>query len=223
MENIDLRFAAHSRTVVYAPSNSGKTYLLSKFLADGDGFAVFERKLDKIFYFYDVYQSIFEKMKEKSSCEICFINDLDKLKEIVTQAKNGEYENLRVGLILDDLQTEAMASPIIGKLFTTYGHHLFEQTFFLLQNYFFQARFSTTIMRNCSHVIILRSPRLKSIVPLINRSLFPGDKKKLEYVYQFIEDVPYAYLIINMIAEEKNLFYSGICKGETARIFRKCI
>lgn len=221
MENIDLRFAAHSRTVIYAPSNSGKTFLISKFLSSP---AVFERKLDKIFYFYDVYQkSMFEEMKKKSSCEIYFFDDLDELKEIVRLARQGEYENQKVALILDDLQTEAMASPIIGKLFTTYGHHLFEQTFFLLQNYFFQAKFSTTIMRNCSHVIILRSPRLKSVIPLINRNLFPGEKKKLEHVYAFIENTPYAYLIINMIAEEKDLFYTGICEGEVAQVFRKCV
>ena len=218
--NLDLRFAPHSRTVICAPSNSGITVLLSKFLTDP---SVFERKLDKIYYFYDVYQrSIFEKMNHQSGGTICFTRDLDRLNEVVSKAMEGEYENQRIGIVLDDLQMEAMASPLIAKLFTTYGHHLFEQTFFLMQNYFFQTKYSTTIMRNCSHVVILRSPRLKGVIPLINKSLFPGEKKKLEYVYSFIENIPYAYLIINMLAEEKDLFYTGICDGETVQIFRKC-
>ena len=217
---LDLRFAAHSRTVICAPSNSGKTVLLCKFLTDA---ALFERKLDKIFYFYEVFQKdVFENLQERSSCEICFINELDRLKEIISKTRAGDYENHRIGLVLDDLQIESMSSPFIGKLFTTYGHHLFEQTFFLMQNYFFQAKFSTTIMRNCTHIILLRSPRLKGVLPLINKSLFPGEKKKLENVYQFIENTPYAYLIINMIAEENNLFYTGICNGESMQIFRKC-
>ena len=218
--NLDLRFAAHSRTVIYAPSNSGKTFLLCKFLTDP---AIFERKLDKVFYFYEVYQkSIFDKMKEQSTCEIEFVNELERLHEIVAQAKAGDFENRRIGIVLDDLQMEAMRSPLIAKLFTTYGHHLFEQTFFLMQNYFFQAKFSTTILRNCTHVVILRSPRLKGVLPLIGKSLFPGEKNKLEQVYRFIENIPYAYLIINLIAEEKDLFYTGICNGETVQIFRKC-
>ena len=42
----------------------------------------------------------------------------------------GEFVNQRIGIVLDDLQMEAMVSTLIAKLFTTYGHHLFEQTFF---------------------------------------------------------------------------------------------
>ena len=65
----------------------------------------------------------------------------------------GEFVNQRIGIVLDDLQMEAMVSTLIAKLFTTYGHHLFEQTFFLMQNYFFQTKYSTTIMRNIARML----------------------------------------------------------------------
>lgn len=62
-------------------------------------------------------------------------------------------------LIFDDLMLECCASQLVADYFSRGAHHRNVSIFLLTQNLFQKGKYSVTISRNASYVILFKSPR----------------------------------------------------------------
>jgi hypothetical protein len=148
---VDLRFQHPFNCIISGASGSGKTTLLTEILIRGD--ELVSVKFDRIVYCYGEYlEQTFKKLRE-SGLNIEFIEGLpteDRIRPFDSSKKNC--------LILDDLMRECTESSDICNYFTRTGHHKSISIFYLTQNFYQKGRYSTTITRNSSYIILFSSP-----------------------------------------------------------------
>ncbi len=133
---------------VVGPSGCGKTFLIYNLLKKG----VYEPQFDKIFYFYQHYQPIYDEMK-KVVPNIEFVGCVDF--DMIADLKNDGTNYL---LIFDDSCAEIYESKEFEKLATS-GRHLKLNVIYVKHNLFQQSKYSRTIDLNNTHIVLFKNPR----------------------------------------------------------------
>jgi hypothetical protein len=148
---VDLRLQHPFNCIISGASGSGKTTLLTKILLGGD--EITSVQFDRIVYCYgEVLPETFQIFRE---------NNLNvELGEGLPNDENiSPFDPSKNNcLILDDLMRECTESVEICNYFTRTAHHKNISIFYLTQNFYQRGRYSTTITRNSSYIILFSSP-----------------------------------------------------------------
>ena len=118
------RFFTPTTAVITGPTGSGKNKFVFKILENLN--AMFEAPVERVYYFYGVWQDSFDNQIIENLEFIQGIPDEERIKQI-TDSKH----NL---IIIDDLQMTALNSPYIANLFSRDSHHRNLSVFLILQN-----------------------------------------------------------------------------------------
>ena len=166
---------------VVGPSGCGKTRLVFEMLlAD-----TFYPRYEKIYYFYQEYQSLYTEMGRRLSGRIEFIKGVNF--EMISQLDNCL-------LIFDDSCEEIYADSRFVKLATS-GRHRKIHILYIKHNLFFQSKYSKTIDLNNTHLVLFKSPRD------VNQIHYLGNQLKLggfvEMCYKRATAEPYGHLLID--------------------------
>ncbi len=142
------------RIIFSAPSQAGKTYLLTRMLVFQD--YCFDNKFDQILWSYGISQPKFFRELKKLIPGIQFYQGFPE-KEILEEsilkgARNG-------CIVLDDLVEDCEKSKALVQLFTKKSHHRNWSIFFTIQCLFWPSENIRICQRNATHLVLFNSPR----------------------------------------------------------------
>ena len=130
------------------PSESGKTQLIYEWLTNG----TFQPKFDKIYFFYQNYQSLYDKMQKEIDC-IEFVNGV-KLKNW----KLIEKQRNKISHIFDDSCEEVCSSKEVVKIATAERHRGLS-TAYIKHILFLKSTLWRDIELQTTHIALFKSPR----------------------------------------------------------------
>jgi len=169
-------------------SRSGKTTLLTQILLGGT--TTINVNFDRIVYCYGEFLPETFNILKKKDFNIELVEGLPTVEKI--EAFNPEKNNC---LILDDLMVECGESKEICNYFTRTAHHKNISIFFLTQNFYQKGKYTTTITRNSSYIILFASPRdFGQIKYFASQSFNP---KAILHAYKLATRTPRGYLLID--------------------------
>ena len=106
-------FNSPTTAIISGPTGSGKSTFIFRLIENVS--VMFKEKVYKIYYFYTVWQPLFERFQNNN---VSFIKGLPN--EDIIQKISDSNHNL---LILDDMQMTALNSSFIANLFSRESHH----------------------------------------------------------------------------------------------------
>lgn len=182
--------------ILCGPSSSGKTSWTCQLLNNLD--YMVDKPIDKIIWCYAEEGSLRAVSKNlKQGLNIKYV------KGIPDDFDNPD--NKEILIVIDDLMMEG-SSKQIAELFTKGSHHKNLNIILILQNMFFQSKYSRSISLNAKYMCIFKSPRDGSQFRYLANQIFPEASKSLYNVYKTITDEhPYAYLFIDLSQKIHNL------------------
>ena len=185
-------FKTPSNCIVSGASSSGKTRLIYQILKNSS--EMFDKRVKKVYFWYNVYQSVFDEMKNETP-HIEFIEGLPNKEDLETW---GTDMDLKV-LILDDLMEKAAKSVDVVDLFTQYSHHFNFFVFFLVQNLFSGGKFFSTISLNVHYFILFRTLRDRQQIYTLGRQMFGPELPFFMDAFNKATKHRYSYLLIDIL------------------------
>ena len=167
------------------PSGSGKSHLIHDWLIIG----TFQPDFDKIYYFYQHYQSVYGLMS-KNIKNIQFIQGVDF--EFIQSLPNNGTKYL---LIFDDSCEEISSSKEFVKIATA-GRHKGLSTIYIKHNLFHQSRLGRDIELQNTHIVLFKSPRDVLQINTLSQQLGLGSQ--LKDWYTKATSIPYGHLLIDL-------------------------
>ena len=167
------------------PSGSGKSHLIHEWLTIG----TFQPEFDKIYYFYQHYQSLYGLMS-KDVKNIEFIEGVDF--EFIQNLPNNGTKYL---LIFDDSCEEISSSKDFVKIATA-GRHKGLSTIYIKHNLFHQSRLGRDIELQNTHIVLFKSPRDVLQINTLSQQLGLGSQ--LKDWYTKATSIPYGHLLIDL-------------------------
>ena len=200
-----IKFHSPCTFILCGCTSSGKSTFVRKLLNNLD---LFDVPPKKIYYFYGVYQPVFESM---SNAE-CIQGLPDSFQDYF------DSRNEHCLAIIDDLQTEIAASKCVENLFTRESHHRNFSVCLLTQNLFYQGKICRTLALNAHVVILFKNPRSQSQLKILESQT---GVKNICNAYNDVMKTPFSYLVIDMspFASEKYRLRTCIFKGEHPIIY----
>ena len=192
------------------PSQSGKSTLLSRILADNQN--MITPPPTRIVYCYARWSEGFNKLMTISPT-IEFVEGLPDIDQFDVKENNL--------LILDDLMSQAEKDKSILELFTTDSHHANISVFLITQNLFSQGKYARTISLNCQYLFVLNNPRDKAQIYNLARQMFPTNPQFLIECYEDATSKEYGYLFLDLTQSANNRYrvQTGITTNETRIIY----
>lgn len=187
----------HCFVCLVGPSGSGKTQLIFDMLTLP---SMFHPNFDRIIYFYQHHQTLYNSMEEKLGDKILFVQGtdwelVDSLVNTTSSQRLFDTDKPRYLLIFDDMCEEAASSPEFQSLATS-GRHKNMHVLFIKHNLFHQSKFSRTIDLNTTHIILFKSPRDQDQIGYLGRQL--GNRKFLMASYKDATSEPFGHLMIDL-------------------------
>ena len=116
---------------------------------------MFQTPVKKIYYFYGVWQKLFEA---NSDLNVEYIKDIPN--ENFLRELESDYHNL---VIIDDLQSSALNNGFIANLFSREAHHRNLSVFLVLQKFISPGKvFQRHIFKHSLLHFVQKSKRYKS-------------------------------------------------------------
>ena len=128
------------------PSGSGKFQVIHDWLV----FGTFQPEFDKIYYFYQHYQSLYGLMS-KNIKNIQFVQGVDF--ELIQNLPNNGTKYL---LIFDDSCEEISSSKEFVKIATAGRHKGLISTVYIKHNLFHQSRLGRDIELQSTHIVLFK-------------------------------------------------------------------
>ena len=189
-----LRFNAPWTAIISGPTRSGKTTFTLNLLSHLD--KMFTEPINKIYYFYGVWQSSFESF---AGDKLVYLQELPT-EERINSLTNGDH-NL---VIIDDMQITALNDPFVANLFCRESHHKNLSVFLLLQNLFHQGKYARDISLNSHYFILFKNPRDCQQIRYLGTQL--GIRKKLTSAYEDATLLPFSYLLIDLSPKSESTY-----------------
>ena len=189
-----LRFTAPCTAIISGGTGSGKTTFTLNLLRHLE--EMFTKPINKIYYFYGVWQSSFEN---SAGDKVVFLQELPS-EEKINSISNGDH-NL---VIIDDMQISALNDPFIANLFCRESHHKNLSVFLLLQNLFHQGKYARDISLNTHYIILFRNPRDCQQIRYLGTQL--GIRKKLTLAYEDATLKKFSYLLIDLSPKSESTY-----------------
>lgn len=199
-----IKFHSPCTFILSGCTSSGKSTFVRKLLHNLDAFDVAPKK---IFYFYGVYQPVFESMSN-AEC-------IQGLPQDFEEYLDANEHRLA---IIDDLQEEVASSKAVENLFTRESHHRNFSVCLLTQNLFYQGKICRTLALNAHVIILFKNPRSQSQLRILESQT---GIKNICSAYNDAMKTPFSYLVIDMspFADEKYRLRTCIFEGELPIIY----
>ena len=200
---------------VCGSSGTGKTQLILSMLSTPTVLqGVFQPPFEHIVYIYRYWQpvyydffrcciqsknSIMNTLKHNSdasndeNCVDDFI--LSELHAISEKHSNIGYQQKKKLLIFDDCGEEVMESKAFATLTTT-GSHKNIFTIFIKHNLCQQGRYSVTIDKGTTHIVLTKSPRIGKQLKILGSELKAATPAFLNSCYKHCMRVPFGHVPI---------------------------
>ena len=188
------------------PSGSGKSQLIHDWLV----FGTFQPEFDKIYYFYQHYQSLYGLMS-KNIKNIEFVQGVDF--ELIQNLPNNGTKYL---LIFDDSCEEISSSKEFVKIATA-GRHKGLSTVYIKHNLFHQSRLGRDIELQNTHIVLFKSPRDVLQINTLSQQLGLGSQ--LKDWYTTATSVPYGHLLIDLTPKTVDSLRYCTNSGSTPSLF----
>ena len=200
-------FVSPFTAIISGPTASGKSTFIFKILRNLNN--MFNDPVHKVYYFYGVWQRLFDKI-EVSNLE--FIKDLPTNEHLESIA--DDKHNL---IVIDDLKLLAL-NTFIANLFSIEAHHKNISVFLILQNLFHQGRYCRDISLNTHYFILLKNPRDINQIKHLGSQL--GIHKKLLEAYLDATGQPFSYLMVDLSpgSDSSYMLRSNIFPEELAMV-----
>lgn len=167
------------------PSGSGKSRLIFDWLEIG----TFQPKFDKIYYFYQHYQSLYGSMQKKID-NITFVQGVNF--DLINKLPNNGTNYL---LIFDDSCEEISNSKEFVKIATA-GRHRGLNTIYIKHNLFHKSKLGRDVELQNTHIVLFKSPRDVLQIGTLSQQLGLGTQLK-EWYYDATSK-PYGHLLIDL-------------------------
>ena len=203
-------FLSPCRAIISGPTASGKSTFIFKVLRNLR--YMFNEPVDKVYYFYGVWQKLFDTIEAPNGE---FIKDLPTKEHLESIA--DDKHNL---IVIDDLQFSALNNAFIANLFSREAHHRNISVFLILQNLFHQGKYCRDISLNTHYFILFKNPRDVHQIRHLGSQL--GICKKLLEAYRDATASPFSYLLINLApaSDSSYMLRSNIFPKELAIIYK---
>ena len=192
------KFVLPFRLFLSGPSNSGKSFFILKLIKNID--RVFQSGFNSIIYCHPFYDTLGKKDEKLMSDlrdtypSIIITHEIPKLIEL----QRLEGPSL---LILDDLITNIVKNESMSHLYSIYSSHCNISIITTTQNYFEPGKFSKTIIRNQTIIVLFQTNSDRQSTNIIARQVFPGHSHFLDNCFKWlvkhVKEREHRYLIVN--------------------------
>ena len=170
---------------IAGPTGSGKTHLVNRILKHRE--TMIKPDVQELIWFHGQDQPFHLTLKTNYP-DMTFIDGLP-------DSINFDPTVRRL-IIVDDLMGQVKGGTM-GNLFTKGSHHTNTSVIFIVQNLFSQnSPEIRTMSLNCLYMIIMKNPRDKQQVGVLDTQMFPGKGRFLTSVYEDATKKPHGYLFI---------------------------
>ena len=173
------------RGLIGGPSSSGKTYFIFRLLSQRA--SLFAEQFTKIIYCYPHHDFVTQKDREffqKLELNVPGIEITSELPSVQSLQTNQGHTLL----ILEDMMQELISSAAHMKLYTVFSSHCSLSILTTTQNYFEQGKFSKTILRNQTFIVLFDSMSDRQATSIISRQLFPHAKNFLTECFTWLQN-----------------------------------
>lgn len=174
-------------TIFSGPSNSGKTTLVLRILANLS--YLFDIIPKRIIFLYSEWQPAYEQI----SNQVEFSQNLD-------QDMYDSFDSKKPTLLIaDDFQMQATKNDLLCKIAIQGGHHRSVSTFILLQNFYFGSDVSSiNIRRSAQYIVLMSSPQDKKQIRSLGSQMFPQNLTQFIEAYEdATENTAFGHLLID--------------------------
>lgn len=182
------KFDFPCNTVIYGPSNSGKSTFVQKVLETP---GLWEEPIQKIHYFYGIESEALNQMKKRFPDAI-FIKGLPEDLESLFDPKINEVA------IFDDLGAEIEQSKEFNLFLSRITHHKRVHAFVLCQFIFGPGKYRREQASNYAVIILFPCKRSIHQIQTLGRQLGIGDNKFLTQAYLDATKHPHSFLIADL-------------------------
>lgn len=197
IKEVDLRFQSYCRILLAGPAGCGKTnwcYSLLQYLPQ-----MFTIKPKKIFYYYQTWQPLFEKMRDQGLVNQ-FIQDTPTMEDV---EEWSIYENEGGTLAIIDDQIQHLSSDL-AEIFQVGSRHNGVNLILMTQNLFSRNKYFRDISLNANYVCIFKNPRDSSIISHFGKQFSPGNPAFIKDIYKHATKNPYGYLLCDFDQKTPN-------------------
>ena len=177
--------------MVVGPAQCGKTHFVQQLLTH-KCIAYPDQKPVLVCWFYNQWQPRYEELQRALQSQIRFARGLPELEDDLSIIKPTRHTII----VLDDLMTEAVDSPVVSMLFTQ-GRHRNASVILLLQNMFPKGKYNTDIGRNATYKVLFRSPGDRKQIDIMAEQTFAKDRPRFMQAYHRETDRPYGYIVLD--------------------------
>lgn len=208
-----LKLSTPFTMIISGQTGSGKTVFVKRMLENQK--QLFQPSFDKIIYVYNVMQAIYNDIRNLTDNLELVEGFTDDLAE---RLKENDQKTL---LILDDLMLEIAENKFLPRLFTMMRHKNIS-TVFIVQNFYFQSKYMTTVTRNAHYIVLFPNPRDMTIISTLGKQMFPNKPRFLESSFIMATKKRYGYLFIDLKpgSDEKCMVRESIFPGEQCMVYR---
>lgn len=196
---------------VSGASGTGKTQLILSMLTiepqtkteiSMRTYTTFQPEFDAVIFFYRYWQPVYEIFITRlGALKIEFIQGIssDVISEVVDRP--GGKRKL---LIFDDSCEEILQSVEFVNLATA-GRHKGLHVIFVKHNLFQQGKYSVTVDKNTTHIILMKSPRIGQQLQILGRQIDGANSKFLHECYKKATAVKYGHLLLDLSPNSSDL------------------
>jgi hypothetical protein len=189
------------------PTGSGKSELMKQIVLNAQNLV--DPPPQRIVWYYAEYQPKLNADLQSSGVE--FREGCPNMSEF----GGGE----RTLVIIDDLMAEC--GKEITSLFVKGSHHRNLSVWFLMQNFFHQAKEIRTITLNAQYILLFKNPRDRQQIRVLARQMFDRDAAALEDAFSTATSEPHGYLLLDLKQDTPDhlRLRSKIIPGEAMEVY----
>jgi hypothetical protein len=184
-------FRAPTNVGVFGCTQAGKSTFIYKLLKQSKD--LFSTPPKWILYCYGVLpgnsQDLIEQIEGLTMHEGLPSNDL--IDEMTVNKQHGI-------VVLDDLISAVVKSPIGESLFIMGSHHKNMTVILVSQNIFYQGKVARTISLNMHYLVLFRNLRDKRQIKCLAQQIYPGQVSEFMLAYNDVHKTAFNYLIIDL-------------------------
>lgn len=193
-ETFDLRLKTPFTLIAAGPSRSGKTSWVYSLLSQSHH--LLDRIPTRVFYFYNQWQPLFDRMKREKLVD-SFVNHLPDKSELEKLTLPGKKSGRGSLCIIDDFMNSS--SEHVGEIFTALSHHLDLSCIYITQNVFAQNnKYMRDMSLSASYLVMFKNPRDQSQIANLAKQLAPGNTSFIVDSFRRITSKPYSYVMYDL-------------------------
>lgn len=187
----------YSNCLIIGATSSGKTTLCMDIILNRN--KIYDKRVDKVIYLYQNYQSIFDKVKDEN---VIFVSTIEEFEQELENSAKADHRLC----FFDDFVTNAVTkySAYILEIFIRRSHHERLSVFFNTQLLYPSPKFRSVTLN--SHFYIFFRNHHEAQLHFFMRSVNPNQWRSLVQVYlHCINEKKFGYLFMSNHPQTQSL------------------